>query len=97
MAKFIVRVIDNDTGDEEILGMTYPNQQAAEKAAEEYNKKGYWAAVYQEMKRFKLLLAAKEIEIHSLTTLNMLVRFGVIQMQQQNKFVEVLQLHLQLH
>ena len=52
MAKFIVRVIDNDTGDEEILGMTYPNQQAAEKAAEEYNKKGYWAAVYQEMKRF---------------------------------------------
>ena len=52
MAKFIVRVINNDTGDEQILSMTYPNQQAAEKAAEEYNNKGYWTAVYQEMKRY---------------------------------------------
>ena len=54
MAKFIVRVINNDTGDEEILSMTYPNQQAAEEAAKEYNNKGYWTAVYQEMKRFEV-------------------------------------------
>lgn len=47
---FMIKVIDARTGEEKEYN--YYRQQPADDAAREWNKKGYWAAVYQELARY---------------------------------------------